>query len=387
VKIISTAERPINLLEIIGASIVGGMETYVLRLLERLPQDTFRVTCLCVAEGKLTSQLRDIGCSVHITPITDEPDWQSILLGTSLVRADAIDVIHAHLPNAHSLAGILSRLTDTPAIATIHGRYLSMRDFEVHKLMNTHICVVAKTAYFQALTLGIPSTKLRFIPNGIDTKIFHPAPRSNYLHSLIKIPPEAPLVGFIGRLSPEKGPEMFVRVAQLAHKRLKNCHFVLVGEGPMRRELQDEIDQHDLTGHIHMVGLQRDMTKIYPCLDLVVSTSYSEAMPLVIVEAMASGLPVVATNVGGVVDIVEVGGTGLLKQPGDTEGLANDVVTLMTSNSTRMQMGEAARKRVEEKFDLSGIVAQTAQLLRSLTQGGIKGSDADTAKGYRKARS
>jgi glycosyltransferase involved in cell wall biosynthesis len=363
------------------------METYVLRLLERLPQDTFRVTCLCVAEGKLTSQLRDIGCSVHITPITDEPDWQSILLGASLVRADAIDVIHAHLPNAHSLAGILSRLTDTPAIATVHGRYLSMRDFEVHKLMNTHINVVAKTAYFQALTLGVPSTKLRFIPNGIDTKIFHPAPKSNYLHSLIKIPPEAPLVGFIGRLSPEKGPEMFVRVAQIAHKRHKNCHFVLMGEGPMRRELQDEIDQHDLTGHIHMVGLQRDMTKIYPCLDLVVSTSYSEAMPLVIVEAMASGLPVVATNVGGVVDIVEVGGTGLLKQPGDTEGLANDVVTLMTSNSTRIRMGEAARKRVEEKFDLSDIVAQTAQVLRSLTQGGIKGSDADTAKSYRKARS
>jgi glycosyltransferase involved in cell wall biosynthesis len=387
VKIISTAERPVNLLEIIGASIVGGMETYVLRLLERLPQDTFRVTCLCVAEGKLTSQLRDIGCSVHITPITDEPDWQSILLGASLVRADAIDVIHAHLPNAHSLAGILSRLTDTPAIATIHGRYLSMRDFEAHKLMNTNISVVAKTAYFQALTLGVPSTKLRFIPNGIDTKIFHPAPKSNYLHSLIKIPPEVPLVGFIGRLSPEKGPEMFVRVAQLAHKRLKNCHFVLVGEGPMRRELQNEIDQHDLTAHIHMVGLQRDMTKIYPCLDLVVSTSYSEAMPLVIVEAMASGLPVVATNVGGVVDIVEVGGTGLLKQPGDTEGLANDIVTLMTSNPTRIRMGEAARKRVEEKFDLSDIVAQTAQLLRSLTQSGIKGSDTDTAKGYRKARS
>ena len=386
-KIISTAERPINLLEIIGASIVGGMETYVLRLLERLPQDTFRVTCLCVAEGRLTSQLRDIGCNVHITPITDEPDWQSILLGASLIRADAIDVIHAHLPNAHSLAGILSRLTDTPAIATIHGRYLSMRDFEVHRLMNTHISVVSKTAYFQALTLGVPSTKLRFIPNGIDTKIFHPAAKSNYLHSLINIPPEAPLVGFIGRLSPEKGPEMFVRVAQLAHKRLKNCHFILVGEGPMRGELQNEIDEYDLANHVHIVGLQRDMTKIYPCLDLLVSTSYSEAMPLVIVEAMASGLPVVATNVGGVVDIVEVGGTGLLKRPGDTEGLANDVVTVMANNATRIQMGEAARKRAEEKFDLSDIVTQTAQLLLSLTQVSIKGSDTDTAKGYRKARS
>lgn len=387
-KIISTAERPVNLLEIIGGSIVGGMETYVLRLLQRLPQDAFRVTCLCVAESKLTSQLRDIGCSVHITPITDEPDWQSVLLGASLIRTDAIDVIHAHLPNAHSLAGILSRLTDTPAVATVHGRYLNMRDFEVHRLMQTHINVVAKTAYFHALTLGVPGSKLRFIPNGTDTKIFRPLPRSNYLHSLINVPPEARLVGFIGRLSAEKGPEVFIQMARIAHKKLKNCHFVLIGEGPMRRELQNEIDDHDLANHVHLVGLQRDMTKIYPCLDLVVSTSYSEAMPLVIVEAMASGLPVVATNVGGVVDIVEVGGTGLLKGPGDAEGLANDVVTLMANNTTRIQMGEAARKRVEDKFDLSDIVNQTSQLLRSLTQGDIKGSDtSDTAKNYRKARS
>lgn len=89
--IISTAERPINLLEIIGASIVGGMETYVLRLLQRLPHDIFNVTCLCVSESHLTSQLRDIGCTVHTTSITDDPDWQSIQLGVSLLRAEAIE--------------------------------------------------------------------------------------------------------------------------------------------------------------------------------------------------------------------------------------------------------------------------------------------------------
>src|SRR5688500_8758973 len=219
-KIISTAERPINLLQIIGGAIVGGMETYVLRLLQRLPQDLFRVTCLCVCESRFTAQLRDIGCSVHVTPITDEPNWQSIQLGVSLIRADAIDVIHAHLPNAHLLAGILGRLTETPALATIHGRHLAMRDFEVHKLTHTHISVVAKTAYFQALSLGIPASKLRFIANGVDTKIFRPVPKTNYLHSIVNIPAETPLVGFIGRLSPEKGPEVFIQVASIVHAQL-----------------------------------------------------------------------------------------------------------------------------------------------------------------------
>jgi glycosyltransferase involved in cell wall biosynthesis len=369
-KIISTAERPINLLQIIGGAIVGGMETYVLRLLQRLPQDLFRVTCLCVCESRFTAQLRDIGCSVHVTPITDEPDWQSIQLGVSLIRADAIDVIHAHLPNAHLLAGILSRMTETPALATVHGRYLTMRDLEVHKLMQTHISVVAKTAYFQALSLGIPVSKLRFIANGVDTKIFHPAPKTGYLHSLINIAPGTPLVGFIGRLSPEKGPEVFIQAANIAHIELKNCHFVLVGEGPMRGRLKDEIDKLGLDDCVHLAGLQNDMPKVYASLDLVVSTSYSEAMPLAMIEAMASGLPVIATNVGGVVDIVEVGHTGLLNSINDVKGIANNIVTLMLDDSTRAEMGRAARKRAEEKFELSDSASQTSELLSSLTQTG-----------------
>ncbi len=369
-KIISTAERPINLLQIIGGAIVGGMETYVLRLLQRLPADIFNVTCLCVSESRITSQLRDIGCQVHITPINDEPDWQSIQLGVSLIRAEAIDVIHAHLPNAHSLAGILSRLTETPALATIHSRYLDMRDFEVHKLTQTHINVVAKTAYFHALNLGIPPSKLRFIANGVDTDIFRPVAKTNYLHSIVNVVAGTPLVGFIGRLSPEKGPEVFIQAAGIAHKRLQNCHFVLVGEGPLRAKLENDINNLGLANYIHMAGLQGDMPRVYASLDLSVSTSYSEGMPLAIIEAMASGLPVVATNVGGVVDIIEVGGTGVLHGAGDYTGIADSIVTLMSDESTRIAMGKAARKRVEEKFELNDSASQTLELLRSLTSVG-----------------
>jgi glycosyltransferase involved in cell wall biosynthesis len=372
-KIISTTERPINLLQIIGGSIVGGMETYVLRLLQRLPRDAIHVTCLCIAESGFTAQIRDIGCNVHTTPMTDEPEWQSLQFGVSLVRAEAIDVIHAHLPNAHLLAGILGRITETPALATIHGRYLHVRDFEVHKLMQTHISVVAKSAYFHALNLGVPASKLRFIANGVDTEIFHPMPRTDYLHSIINVSPETPLVGFVGRLSHEKGPEVFVQIASMVHKKCDKYHFVLVGDGPMRGKLKDEIDNLGLNGYVHMAGLQIDMPQVYSSLDLVVSTSYSEAMPLAIIEAMASGLPVIATNVGGVIDIVEVGRTGLLNGVGDLQGMANNIVTVMSDESARIEMGKAARKRAEANFELSNSVGQTCELLSSLTQVGYQG--------------
>ena len=372
-KIISSAERPINLLQIIGAAIVGGMETYVLRLLQRLPRDVFKVTCLCVCESPITSQLRDIGCTVHITPISDDPDWQAIQLGASLIRAESIDIMHAHLPNAHSLAGLLSKLTGTPALATIHSRYLSMRDFEVHKLTQTHIQVVAKTGYFHALSLGIPPRKLRFIANGVDTEIFCPSGKTGHLHSIIGIAPETPLVGYIGRLSHEKGPEVFVQVASHVHKKLPDCHFVVVGEGPLREKLANDIDTLGLRNHVHMAGLQSDTFRIYPSLDLVVSTSYSEGMPLAVLEAMGSGLPVVATNVGGLIDIVEVGYTGMLNNVGDVAGMAQNIVSLMSDDFTREKMGKAARKRVEENFDLNESVRLTSELLLTLAHAECRG--------------
>ena len=164
-------------------------------------------------------------------------------------------MIHAHLPNAHSLAGILSKLTETPTLATIHSRYLGMRDFEVHKLMQTHIHVVAKTAYFHALSLGILPSKLRFITNGVDTEIFLPSTKriifTPRLISLRKLPSWIYRTTFAG-----KGPEVCYTSGGKVHKKHANCHFVFVGEGPMREKLEHDIDNLGLHDYIHFAGLQ-----------------------------------------------------------------------------------------------------------------------------------
>ena len=149
---------------------------------------------------------------------------------------------------------------------------------------------------------------------------------------------------------------------------MQNCHFVLVGEGAMRKKLENEIADLGLGDRVHLAGLLIDMPKVYASLDLVVSTSYSEAMPLAIIAAMASGLAVVSTNVGGNVDIIEAGRTGLLNKVGDVKGMASDIVTLMSNPTMRTEMGKAARKRVKEKFELNESVSQTSELLSSLAK-------------------
>lgn len=369
-KMISTAERPINLLEIIGGSTTGGTETHVLQLIQHLPRDLFQITCLCVSESPFTSRLRDLGCDVHLTSMTDQTDWQSIQLGASLVSARAIDVIHTHLPNAHLLGGMISKLTEIPVLATVHNRYLEMRDLEIHKLMQTNICVVCKSAYFHGITIGVPASKLRYIPNAVDTQVFRPGPHNGNLHAQLEIPPDTLLVGFVGRLSSEKGPSNFVKIASIAHNSAHDCHFVLVGDGPLYEKLEKDIRNLGMNTFIHLAGLQTDMPAIYDSLDLVVSTSHSEAMPLAILEAMASGLPVIATNVGGILDIIEEGRTGFLNSFDDFDGIARNIAMLMSDSARRTQMGAAGRKRVEKNFELSKSVSQVSELLKSLTQSG-----------------
>jgi glycosyltransferase involved in cell wall biosynthesis len=132
--------------------------------------------------------------------------------------------------------------------------------------------------------------------------------------------------------------------------------------------LENEIADLGLGDRVHLAGLLGDMPKVYASLDLVVSTSYSEAMPLAIIEAMASGLAVVSTNVGGNVDIIEAGRTGLLNKVGDVKGTASDILTLMSNPTMRTEMGKAARKRAKEKFELNESVSQTSELLSSLAK-------------------
>lgn len=359
--------KRLHVLEVVGNAIVGGMESYVTRLVERLPRTAYVLTALCPFESRFTEGLRARGVDVVTTPITDDPSWSSIQMACALIGANGIDVLHAHLPNAHVLAGIAGKLTHTPALATIHGRQPSSRDLEVQRCTGTHIGVVSRHSYFHALGMGVDKDRLSCIPNGVDTDVFKPRPRqSGGLRARLSVPDDAPLVGFVGRLSHEKGPEVAIRAALLLRRSVPDAHLVLIGEGPMRAELLELIDRFDLGNRVQLAGMHEDMHHVYHELDALVSTSHSEAMPLVLMEAMASGLPVVASRVGGVPDLVEHGETGWLVSPGDFHDTAARLTQLLLSVDDRQRMGARARERMLNKFSLADCVGKTADLLAQL---------------------
>jgi len=365
----SSARVPgrIHVLEIIGNAIVGGMETYVERLVEHLPPERFAVTALCPFESPFTERLRARDIEVLVTPMPDDPPWSSIQMTCAMIKAGAIDLLHAHLPNAHVLAGIAGRLTGKPVLATLHGHRVGVLDLEVHRNAGTHLSVVCRQSYFHALGLGVSAGQLSCNPNGVDTEMFRPRPRpADGVRAALGIPASAPVVGFLGRLSPEKGPDVFLRAALLALARLPDTHFVFVGDGPLAPQLRESIARFQLQDRVHLAGMRRDVAPVLNDIDVLVSSSHSEAMPLAVMEAMASGLPVVATRVGGVPDMIDQGESGWLVAPNDFEEIAARLQQVLGTPGELARMSAAARRRAVEKMALSDTVERMAALMTRL---------------------
>lgn len=363
-------DRRVRVLQVLGNAIVGGMESWVLRLVQGLPAAYFEFTALCPFESPVTAQLRACGVDVEVAPMPEHLPWTTLQTACALVAERRIELLHAHLPQAHLLAGLAGTLTQRPVLTTIHARQLTTLDLEVHRLARSHVSVVARQSYFHALGLGVEPALLSFEPNGVDTARFRPRERADGepLRARLGLGPDVPLAGFVGRLSTEKAPDVFVRAALMLKTICPNAHAVLIGEGPMHAELVALIQRCGLEGQVHLAGVCHDMPALYGELDLIVSCSHTEAMPLVLLEAMACGLPAVATRVGGVPDIVEQGSSGWLVAPGDADDIAQCCARLLQNAAQHRCMSERARERAVQRLDLTPSVARVGELLQRLAR-------------------
>ncbi len=368
--IAAAAARRLHVLELVGNAIVGGMECWVERLLAHLPRDRFRVSLICPYEGRFSTAMRALGAEVFCVPMPEDPCWSTVQVVQALVRSTGVDLLHAHLPNAHVLAGLVSKLCDVPVLSTIHGRQLTLLDLEAHRAAGSHLSVVCRHSYFHALGLGVDMRRLSCEPNGVDTRRFQPGPRPGQgLRARLGLTPATPLVGFVGRLSPEKGPEQFLRAVSLLQEGLpQGTRFVMVGEGPLQAPLQAELQRLGLGSRVQLVGHWEDMPSLYRELDLLVSSSHSEAMPLAVMEAMASGLPVIATRVGGLPEIVQHATSGWLVAARDIEDIAARVRLMLDQPSLRQRMGAAARQDMVQRLDLRPSLDRVAALMQALAR-------------------
>lgn len=356
----------LRVLEITGNAVVGGMERYVERLVAALSPEHFEITCVCPFESPFTDALRASGADVFIMPVRDDPAWSSIAGVAALIQVRQIDVLHAHLSNAHVLACLASSLAGVPVLATIHGRTLTLADVEIYHTHRSRFSVVCQSALLHALALGISAADVDLVGNGVDTERFVPGAAEAWLQKRLHLSPDTQLVGFVGRLAPEKGPARFLQMAAQLHFNHPGLHFVLVGAGPLRASLEAEVVRMRLQQHVHFTGVLDDMPRVYASLHMLAMTSESEGRPLALMEAMACGLPVIAPDVGGVAEIVVHGHGGLLASAHDTDGLVHAAGELLRDPARAAALGRAARERMVKHFSQAAACDAMARLLERI---------------------
>ncbi|MEB3329557.1 MAG: glycosyltransferase family 4 protein [Candidatus Sericytochromatia bacterium] len=304
-----------------------------------------------------------------------------------LMRAERFDLVHVHTPIAAALGRVAARLAGVPRVAyTAHGFYfhdeMAPGPRRLHialeralgRLTDAMIAVSGEDAA-TAVQLGIlPAARVTHVPNGIDPGRFGQAPGAELAawRARLGLPPDALVVGTMGRLVREKGfGELFEAIARLAphHPRL---HLLVVGDAlasdrdPFKEALLARVDAPPLAGRVHLTGFTDAVPTVLALMDVFALPSYREGLPVSILEAMATGLPVVATDIRGCREEVVAGETGLLVPTRDAARLAEALEQLLGDPDLRARMGAAGRARVAALFDERQACDQVVAVLERL---------------------
>jgi len=366
-----------NLLHLTSSRFFGGPERQMLELaLELKPY--FQTTIASFSEGgrcrEFLSRAREQGVYAVSVP-ADTPrlfaakrDVQGIL------RETAADVLICHGYKAGIIGLLAARSAEVAVIAVSRGwtaesprvRLYESLDRRVLRRMDHVVCVSHGQAE-KVFRAGVPVDRVSVIHNAVRCERFATASTSSRTQ-LANYFPSSPrlIIGAAGRLSPEKGFEILVQAAAEVRAQCPDVGFVLFGDGPLRSSLQDQVVRCGLQDWFVMPGFRDDLDELLPSLDLLCSSSYSEGLPNVILEAHAAGVPVVATAVGGTPEVVDDGETGFLVPSGCASALAGPIIRLASDASLRELMGAAARDRVREQFSFPTQATSYRQLFHRL---------------------
>ncbi len=301
------------------------------------------------------------GIESHLIPCTGRLDRMAIRRIRELAAEAGADVVHAHGYKADLYVYFALRGSKIPLVSTCHtwynhdpkDRFFGFVDrFVLRSYAN--IVAVSEGVREDLLSAGVHADKISMIRNGIDLRTFDRA--SDGLKAELGWG-EYPLTGLVGRLSTEKGVDIFLTAAAVVLKQLPDAKFVVIGDGPDRPKLDVLLDELGIRASVSMLGRRDDMPGVYASLDLMVSASRREGLPIAILEGMASRLPLIATPVGAVPTVVLDGRTGILVPPESPELLATGIIQLLRDDAKRKRLGSAARQLVADQFSAQRMTA------------------------------
>jgi sugar transferase (PEP-CTERM/EpsH1 system associated) len=358
---------PIRVMHVLYRLHAGGMEYGVVKLANALDRGRVETTiCSTVPATELKAHL-DPAIPVFELHRRAGNDPAVVWHLYRLLRRERPDILHTHAWGTLCEGLVAGRLAGVPVI--VHGEHgtLQTGPWQVRAQrwawaqVDQVLSVSSRLAQRMSERIGFPADRIRTIRNGVDLSRFLAADRQRS-RAQLGIGAGELVIGTAGRLVDVKDQRTFVSAVAMLRARGVECSAVIAGEGPLRAALERQIRHSGLEAHVRLLGHRSDLPAVLAALDVFVLSSLSEGLSNTILEAMAAGLPVVSTRVGGADELVDEGRTGLLVPAEDPAALTDAIAGLCTDDTRRARMGRAARERAQHTFSLARMVADYEDL-------------------------
>lgn len=351
----------LRILHLSAPTALAGAERVMLNFLRHYDTSAFAVRVASYLnyqrlDNSFTAALKEQGIAHDKIPIGNTSLVWQISQIVGIIKRNATDILHTHGYRSDFTGLIAARIAGIPAVSTVHG--WTPVSFKLHgyqmldrfclKRFDRIICVSSRL-HEEFGCLGVSGERLVYLPNAVSLPDQIPGRREAARKQLGVLPTEKIAVA-VGRLSPEKGLDILLAAYARQFGADRGVRLILVGDGPQRVELESIAGRLAIAERVVFAGFTADVASYYAAADLFVMPSHTEGFPMSLLEAMAWGLPVVASAVGGIPDIVQDGMHGCLVPPGEEGQLAGAMGNLLNNRELADRLGRMARKTVAERF-------------------------------------
>lgn len=354
----------------------GGIRVHVQSLLENLSNEfNFCVACppeLADVFNGLAAEIFPVAIGKGLNPTRD---FAAVCSMTGKLRREKFDLVHAHGFKAGMVARMAAKVSRIPCLITVHNDFAHANVSQLRSVYlaaerwlsrwtSEYIAVSAWLAEELQDTYGVSPSRIVIIPNGIAR-----SSENMLLAEQLPFPDNLPLVGTVARLAPQKGVEYFIRAAAELQLQYPDVCFIIVGDGPLRGQLEILSAELGLVGRLYFAGYRQDVPAILARMQIFVQPSLSEGQGITVLEAMSAGCPVVASATGGLKELIHHGENGLLAEPGDAKQLAEAVRLFLEDKKFAERMAKQAAA-VLDRYDIHNMLENTRNTYYRVMKGG-----------------
>jgi glycosyltransferase involved in cell wall biosynthesis len=370
--------KPVNILHVISTLHVGGVENQLAIILGKYDRKKLSpLVCSLSDKGEIGREIEESGIEViSLNKLGHRFNWTTVRDIYNLIKARDVKIVRTHQYHANLYGRLAAWLAKVPCVvASVHNVYT--RDRKLHRRIinkflsgfTDRVVAVSEAVKRDILKYDhLMDDKVTVIYNGIDTQRFSDTNR-NSMRAALGISPEAQVIGTVGRLTIQKGQKYLLDAVAMLRKKFPQIALLIVGDGPMRDELSNHIKALGIDKNAILVGTRRDIPRLLSAMDIFVLPSLWEGSPNALIEAMAAGKPVIATDIPPIREIINLDKVGILVPVEDSKAIASSIELLFNSKTLAETFGKSAKERVFSDFAMNITVNKYVNLFEHILKG------------------